>query len=155
MHSPRKPPLDGVLSQMSNISKWGTLNARQIHHKIIWPQNPLRGLLSDQARKGAVGGIRCTVESKVHNNLYPNDISSLSNIELNKCILPYILQIPKVQYWRPGSTFPLRRPVGHSQKSISYKIAWLRVVYELLYKHSQQNHTDIMIHIPTLETLFL
>ena len=46
----------------------------------------------------------------------PNYTSSLSNIELNKFILPYILQIPKVQSWRLRSTSPPRRPVGHSPK---------------------------------------
>ena len=123
--------------------------------KYFNPKTPLGDFFRTKLRNGmwivydALWKVRLTV---LHD---PNGISSLSNIELNKCILPYILQIPKVQYWCPGSTFPLRRPVGHSQKSISYKIAWLRVVYELLYKHSQQNHTDIMIHIPTLETLLL
>ena len=63
----------------------------------------------------------------------PNNISSLSNIKLNKCIIPYILQMPKVQSWCLQSTSPPWRPAGHSPKiNILYcKIAWLRVVDEL------------------------
>jgi hypothetical protein len=74
--------------------------------KYFNPKTLLGKFFQTKLRKGlwvvydALWKVRFTV---LHD---PNNISSLSNIELKKYILPYILQMPKVQSWHLQSTSP-------------------------------------------------